>query len=90
MGGVSVSLGEIDVGVLCVLILVQCLLCRFLSWAQRMSAKEMEGALAKSEVDYTPDLTDLSIKEINERLKHQPKDVTLAFKRKRRTLKNRQ
>ena len=55
-----------------------------------MSAKEMEGALAKSEVDYTPDLTDLSIKEINERLKHQPKDVTLAFKRKRRTLKNRQ
>ena len=82
-------LGEIGVGVLCVLILVVSSV-SLLSWAQRMSAKEMEGALAKSEVDYTPDLTDLSIKEINERLKHQPKDVTLAFKRKRRTLKNRQ
>ena len=60
------------------------------SWAQRMSAKEMEGTLAKSSMAYTDDLTDLPIKEINKRLEDQPRNITLAVKRKRRTIKNRQ
>ena len=47
-----------------------------------MSAKEMEGTLAKSSMVYTDDLTDLPIKEINKRLEDQPRDITQAVKRK--------